>query len=56
MLARLPRNWPEYLSEAWALGTFICPKLQHPNDVRCIHCGHEPPVTTQPRALVSMHA
>ena len=104
----LQRHWPEYVIEAWALGTFMvsaglfsllfeapvsgmsmnparsfasaapaglwahlwiyfvappvgmlaaaawrrrcvgaarlpCAKLQHPLDVRCIHCGYEPP-------------
>jgi len=28
-----------------------CAKLQHPDDVRCIHCGYEPRVTAQLRAL-----
>jgi hypothetical protein len=54
----LRRHWPEYLIEAWALGTFmvsagtfatlldspasLCAKLLHTSDVRCIHCGYEP--------------
>jgi aquaporin Z len=27
----------------------LCAKLLHPLDVRCIHCGHEPPVTAADR-------
>jgi aquaporin Z len=33
-------------------GRVGCAKLLHPDDVRCIHCGHEPPVVARPRVLV----
>jgi aquaporin Z len=33
-------------------GRVGCAKLQHPDDVRCIHCGYEPPAVERARALV----
>jgi aquaporin Z len=33
-------------------GRVDCAKLQHPDDVRCIHCGYEPPAVERARALV----
>jgi aquaporin Z len=26
----------------------MCAKLDHPDNVRCIHCGHEPPAVQPP--------
>jgi aquaporin Z len=32
-----------------------CAKLQHPEDVRCIHCGYEPAAISDRHALVEGH-
>jgi aquaporin Z len=41
-----------WLRHGIAPGSRPCAKLQHPMDVRCIHCGHEPPEQNNLRRTV----